>query len=240
MEQADREHAAADAVDLSLSWAPGAGLAAGLPMEGAFLARRRLACIARVSAYEVRVVRAALREWARFQAWLVQEGMQALPENFVYPAAIVEQYVAEQVSAPTASLASWNALAWLKRHLKAPVEVDRSARPRKAPSAGAAVQQTQQAEVAEPEMLMALEVELSRMERVRDWRMLVVASALICAYACMRFGHLQRSRPVRAAEVGVWFLAYRGKQAGRAQFYWFLPRFGITGIDLAGLVWREW
>ena len=69
---------------------------------------------------------------------------------------------------------------------------------------------------------------------------MALGALLAEAFGVMRFQHLRRSRPVSRSTAGVWFRAYRGKQAQRAAVDWFLPACGLTGLRLADALWDAW
>eukprot|EP00972_Heterocapsa_arctica_P065946 9729585-Heterocapsa_arctica.AAC.1 len=69
------------------------------------------------------------------------------------------------------------------------------------------------------------------MRAKNDWRAGIVAAALVQASACVRYCHMQRSRPWARYPHGVWFQAYRGKTGAREAFRWYAPSASLTGVD---------
>eukprot|EP00972_Heterocapsa_arctica_P112381 16431427-Heterocapsa_arctica.AAC.1 len=69
-----------------------------------------------------------------------------------------------------------------------------------------------------------------------DWRLGPALAALVEAYGCLRFQHMQRSILVERTDAYFKGEAYKGKAhvaGARPKFRWTCPAQGITGIPIA-------
>ena len=234
-----RRAAAGVAVETSMSWGPSAGLTAAWPgtpesQQGAFKA----ACTRRIMKFEARVIYQHLRVWDQWATWSEQRGLSLLTAALP----VVEEFIETFTDAPTAGRSRWHSMAWLRTHLKSPYAVDPVHKPSRAATAGK-VAEEQQAPVCEPELLVFLEREASRLRQCGDWRCGIVLGALVQTYGCMRFAHLQRSSLKHRMPTAFVGECFRGKSriaGARPGFAWRCPAAGITGIPIAEWIFEAW
>ena len=244
--KAARRAAAEAAVQLSFSWAPLYGLAANsgsTPMST--LDQWRQQCIGDIAEFEERYIMHGLRTWSLWERYCA--------ENSITPTAMEDNTLSVQVwikshASATGPLAAYNAMKWLRTHLKAPVILDLAPKPKRKAQKAEDKGQTQ-AVVAEPGMVAFLAETAHQMHLKGDWRLALVCCTHTVALGVMRMGHLERSRFLRDTPAGRWARAFRGKgrdsQGHRPAFDWFCPRVSLEAnqkapIDMLFELWDRW
>ena len=231
-----REKAAEEAVRHSLSMAPQRGVARGMPAGDPLINVIRETQVLKVAQFEPNGVRNAVKESQRYELWLQEKtqgrvcpetGHQALLETYLYDG-----------EASTSAVAAWNRLSFMDKYLATGYNTSSVAKPR--PQAGkedGQVKAVEQAIAAPPEFYIRLEICLGKLIADNDWRRVAVAATLCEAYGMIRPTHQQRTKMTHKTKTVYWCEAFRGKgkRAGaRRAFKYCLPRFGVTGIDIAG------
>ena len=232
---ADRIAAARQAVELSMSWAPGAGLAKG-QVNPDIIASRADRCTKRLARFDCRTIRAAVLAWAKYQSWGDSHDIdvRACTENLGEVSDFIEAPVSG--TSRTSRVALWHGLMWCRTHLRAPIFVEPGEKP-KAPQGEGLHSDLKQAITVEPEVLMRLEVRLQALRKAKDWRATVLACLLIQAYAGVRYCHLQRSEPLVHLGHGGLFKCWMGKKAGA--FVWYAPGTTVVGGGVLDYVWAQ-
>ncbi len=237
-DEASRKAAARAAVELSLSWAPQAGLARGLRLDDPLIQLVKEVHEARIAAFEPRGVWAAIRNW---RAWKEYQAKFPRKETTVELIILLSAYLASK-QANTGPRAAWNQFDWLKRHLKADVPLDEVAKPAAKGDDGV-VREAQQAVAMPPEFLMAYGDILARMIKDGDWRRGPLAASLQVAYTLIRIAHLGRSQFTHENEVCYWLEAFRGKgkRAGaRRAFKYAMVKRGLMGVNVGQVLYEIW
>ncbi len=235
-----REAAAAEAVRRSLSWGPRTGIAKDVPAGDPLLERIRAIFVQRVATFEARSVLGALRV---LDDWVTYHDEQATVHTTKEAEVLMSSFIQDRPAA-TGPLTAWNRLDWVRRHLQ--IELPMSAVPkpgRQETTSSGKVQAAEQAVAVPPEYLVAYEEVLRRMEEAGDWRRVAVAAGLQVGYVSVRPVHVGRSAFESEGSIVFWLEAYRGKgkrQGTRRPFKWAMPRFGLTGIDIGGIIHRVW
>ena len=234
-----RRKAAKEAVSLSYSWRPKAGLFKGLEGGEPEVAMIREAAIDRISRFEVRCVSAAMRAWS---AWQDACGKQRDPKEHRRQGILLEAFILSKKSA-TAPVNRWNQLQFLKKHLKAPLAMSDIPRPPRQPNKEGIVMEDVQAVAIQPDHLAHFEEIAHRMYNEGGKEAAVVASAVILAKDLMRLAHLNRSKCTHRSADTVMCSAYRGKArvgGARMSFKWAMTRRGVTGLDIGGIIYECW
>eukprot|EP00438_Fugacium_kawagutii_P013540 Skav227875 [mRNA] locus=scaffold2896:232372:234030:+ [translate_table: standard] len=131
---------------------------------------------------------------------------------------------------------AFQALKWLVRNF--PLELDLSLATAPARQAGNQFGGGRQAPVLPPPLLIVLDNLLTNMLDSDLWSVAFAAFAMI--YGVVRFAHLQRSHLAWYTSEMMTFYCIRGKQRGnRDGFYWSLPRYSLSGLDLAPPLVRQ-
>ena len=81
------------------------------------------------------------------------------------------------------------------------------------------------------------------MTEAEDWRRVALAAALEVAYSLVRMAHMNRSGFISEFPAVFWLEAFRGKgkrQGARRPFKWAMIRKGITGFDIAAVIYKAW
>ena len=239
VDKATRTKAAVAAVELSLSWAPSAGLAQGLKQDDPLLDVVRDVHTHKLSLFEAKGVWGAINNW---KAW--DEHLSQYPRA-KEPAArrvLLASFIQSRPAA-TGPLASWNKFDFTKRHMKADIPLEDVPKPAKGAGPDGAVKQNTQAVAMPPEYLMAYEEALQRMVAANDWRRGPLACSLQVAYALIRPVHMGRSCFTHKSKVSFWLEAYRGKgkrEGARRAFAYAMPRWGLTNFDVAQVIYDIW
>ena len=241
-DEAARRAAATRLARASLAWGPQAGIAKGAatPLPAARSNRLVAITVKRLSRHEARVLDNAARAWAKWCSWLQRNNIEEVCEQVLSDAGLPEEFVEDVGSdAPTSKLALWNSLAFMAKHVAAPVVIEPARKPRRTTSAAA--RPPGQATVAETHILLVLQAVFQSMLAASDWRTGVVAAGLCMAYACVRYKHIQRSRPWTRAAHGCRFQAFRDRKGDRTAFLWYLPwSTAARPWDPAELFWEHW
>ena len=227
------------AVQLSLTWAPVAGLAQGLLPDDPLMPMVREVRLGRLSLFEPTGVWEAINNWRAWEAYLANHPTNDAPAaHRVMLAGFVQGH-----SAATGPLVAWNKFDFVKRHLKADIPLADVAKPAKGPGSDGVVRQNQQAVAMPPEFLMAYETALERMVAASDWRRGPLAVSLEVAYALVRLVHMGRSQFTHMSDVSFWLAAYRGKgkrEGARRAFTWAMLRLGLTNFDVGKVIYDIW
>ena len=237
-----RSQAAKAAVELSLSWAPRAGLAQGLQLSDPMIPLVREVHEERVGAFEPKGVWAAINQFRAWRAFRESKSTRDLHAELVV---LLSVFIAGKTAA-TGPLAAWNQLDWCRRHLKAELPLDSVPKPAKKGKSDGVVRKNTQAVAMPPEFLLAYEDALERMVKAKDWRRGPVAGSLQVAYSLVRIVHLGRSAFTHVSEVSYWLEAFRGKgkrDGARRAFTWAMVRKGLSGVDVGKVlydIWLEW
>ena len=232
---ARRKEVAKNAVALSLSWAPGAGLARGLKVvKKVFLDR----CVDRVAYYEPNVVNAALSCWDKWCVFAKENGLEPTNADWLQ----WETFIMTRSSAATMCRSSWHQACWLFKVLRAPIPANEIPRPPKRASKSS-VDTEGQTPVAEPELMLLFEEKAAEFAKSGDWRLGVLVGALIEGYAGTRHAHLARSRLISKSDLFIRASVYRGKAGetgSRPGFTYFIPCCTISGFPLGDILWDNW
>ena len=118
-----RRQAAAQAVALSWSWLP-LHFGLGLSIPDRMCDRRRAMVERRIVQFEARCVWGALAAWRDFIAWFEAHAV-AMPQ-LGWPSIFIEDFIEAQALArgPSVALAMFHRLAWLHKHLRAPLQFE--------------------------------------------------------------------------------------------------------------------
>ncbi len=236
-----RGAAARAAVELSITWAPRAGLAKGLAKDDPLLRMIREVHVERLAAFEPKGVWTALNNWKCWEEYHVKYATRHIEAE---TAILLAAFITGKQAA-TGPLAAWNQFDWARRHLKADIPLESVAKPPKKGKEGV-VRENQQAVAMPPEFLLAHEDALEKMVKANDWRRVPVAASLEIAYSLVRIVHLGRSAFTHESAITYWLEAFRGKgkrQGARRAYTWAMIRHGLSGYDVAKVlydVWFEW
>ena len=232
-EDARRIVAAQEAVSLSLTWAPDAGLGAGLlPERAKKLGEPGSPAVARISRFEPRTVQAAVKSWKRWFGWAKSQSI--CPTTGGSDCRVIDDFISSACGVSGSARSMWYRLHWLQRHLRAPFSLDKDLKPAAHPRCAA----VRQATALEPEMILHLGAAVVSHAAESRWTRVAAAAMHALVYAWLRFAHLQRSRPLERTDAFVWFRCARGKRghgAERPAFDWCLPR-----GEAADILWRAW
>ena len=240
IDQEGREAAAREAVRRSLLWRPQTGVARGLLADDPLLGPIRAIYERRIAKFEARGVWAALKvldSWTAYRQEYMGSGSEL--ETVV----ALTNFVEEQQAA-TGPLSTWNKLDWVRRHLKIEFPLHEVPKPsRKAAEDTGVVAEVEQAVSIPPEYLVAFEECLRRMVIADDWRRVALAAGLEVAYSLVRVIHMNRSGFLTQSKLVCWLEAFRGKgkrQGARKPFKRAMVRHGITGLDIADVIFQAW
>ena len=198
--------------------------------------------VERVSKFEPKGAWSAIKEWREWETSYqskVRLGNDA--EKTILLAAFIQSK-----EAATGPLATWNRIHWLRRHLKADISLETIKKPPKREGVDGKVREAEQAVATPPEFLVVFEGILEKMVDAGDWRRGGLAASLQVAYSLIRPVHLGRSAFTHETKVSYWLEAFRlkGKRQGaRGSFRWAMVRRGLTGYDVARVlyeIWLEW
>ena len=236
----DRLAAAAEAVRRSASWGPGTGIAQGIPRGDPLIDQVAALYTRRLAKFETNGIRAALRV---LDAWVLYREEHSKLHSQAEQSVLMAEFVESQSSA-TGPLNVWNKLDWVRRHLKIEVPISEVPKPGRGETAATGrVEQAAQAVAAPPEYLVAFEEALRRMDSEGDWRRVALAAGLQVAYSLFRIAHMGRSQFLSTSTYVLWLEAFRGKgkrEGARKPFKWAMPRHGISGLDVGGVIYEAW
>lgn len=119
-----RQLAACEAASLSWSWAPEAGIAKGLTLGTPIAKRKFEGAVRRVAQFEAVATRSSVVTWHKWVEHGKLQGLKSAPrswdqETLVY----LDDSIDASSSARTTSLAVYNKMLWMQRHVSAPVDL---------------------------------------------------------------------------------------------------------------------
>ena len=239
-DQQARETAARAIAALSVSWAPGAGIAKGFPptsreaIEIAYIKQEEW------TEYEPRRLWQAKNAWA---SWAKFAESRGYPDSRDAPSNLVIVWLNSSGSHSQASN--------MYRHMKfmvtkaaAPLALDEYMRPISVAVHNPA--DRKQAVVAEPAMLQYLEHQIHMHAQRKDWKTPTLCVAFIMATSVLRFAHTGRSSFFIQKEGGWWCRCHKGKSKAengkRRGFLWFAPDVTLIGASTTPLqiLYRMW
>ena len=235
-----RRKAALEAVRLSETWAPAAGVFKGFAWKSDPLKDRvRTLAVDKLCKFEARGVLSALKLWGE---WVTACLPDSPPEQGRLQALLLEEFIKAKVGA-SGPLTACNKLVWLQRHLGAPISLEGITRPPRQSAETGEVKELEQAVALPPELLSSLAHLAKGMIQDNTWDSVAVCVALSLAWSLMIFAHVNRSRITHYSEDVVWCRAFRGKarKAGaRPPFRWVLVRKEPSGVDVGGHILQRW
>ena len=161
---------ARQAIELSLEWAPQAGLFAQDPQPSARTTER---AINRVIKYETRVVAAALNTWHRWINWCEESEPKVAVMGMDVNS--WKDFIHGSSSAATVCHVVWLHCKWLAMQLKAPIPFQNISAPaEKADKTGGTIVEDNPTPTADPELLAYFEGMIHTMEKDGDRRLGVV------------------------------------------------------------------
>ena len=228
-DQEARLAAARQAVDLSWSWAPIAGLKkiATTPSE-VVLTRLHESQVRRISRFEAATILRTLTTWTKWVSYLRELGIEDVLEvtnDFQF---LAQEFIESATTSASSAKTRFHHVKWLVEHLKAPIPIEGIYVPVQEASLA---RPPQQAVVGTINLIAFLEEACGLFWHSEPFQSAPLAMALAMAHGCIRYIHLQRSRPLYRTASFVVFQAFRGKTKSdgvRAAFQWVLPRHGVV------------
>ena len=232
--------AATEAADLSISWRPQAGVAAGMGNVPELLNEIRNRTIKELTNTEPITIHRAVAAWKEWCAFANVHNADPLGP---YPAALLGCWVNKE-GCKTGPLNRFYKSNWLRTNLAAPMDLANIAKPR---ATAGSLANAKQAVVAEPAMLRAIEVKIA--DHTTDERVVpALCVAHVLATSVLRFRHAQRSTFMQIKKTGYWCKCALGKvrndTGARAAFYWFAPQVQIgtdtTHVQVTEKLYNLW
>ena len=176
------------------------------------------------AAAELPTLQRAVATWGELRSWMAGVGASF---NEVSPHAIAD-WLAKHASPSPA----FTSLRWLNKHVLLELDLSLCQQPVRKKK-GLYGMGGRQALVAPPGILLVFEDALRSTDPSDpDWAIAFGVFAMVLGF--LRFGHLARSTLVRVDAYSLLFWCSKGKQRQmRSGFWWSLPRFTLTGFDLA-------
>ena len=237
---ARRQAAAKDALHEALSWKGRGRL--GVEWGALDEAKRHawtILQITRISNAEAKTIRACLRTWQHWKLWCTAQGEDPLASSEAAPAAFLHALVhptKNQKQVPrTVPATRFHHMKWIVANMGAPIIINASHKPSRRTS-GQELPPDQKA-ATDPEVHIQLDHLLNRLPE-GDPAILIVATIQILWLSVLRFQHLQRSVPVKLTKNFFHAVCWKGKN--KPGYRWACPRYGPTGTDIGGVVWRNW
>ena len=224
------------AVKLSLSWAPNFGIAGGGVAPSEQWIQR---CAATISRYEFKVVKGAIGCWEAWTCWCKSKSIPV----YCSESLLWDDFIHGRSGAVTMPRTTWAQAEWLARNLKAPIPISDIKKPAKKESTRGVVEEEQQTPVADPELLIHLEVIAKQLDATNHPDLGCVLAALVIAYGGVRHVHLSRARLVSISNLVVRAVVYRGKRTvagARPSFKVHFPVKGTTGFEYGKVLWSRW
>ena len=223
-----KDQAARALAALSLTWAPHAGIAAGLHPKSA-------------EAQEVAAIKA--REWASveartlwqakaaWQSWAIFAQARGYADTSKAPASLVTIWMNSKGTTSGAQTL-YRGLHWVVVHAAAPAQLNKTMKPMAPRCKRLATKK--QAAVAEPAMIQQLERAILAASAIDHWTTPSLCTAHIMATGVVRFAHTKRSAFMLKKTGGWWCKCFLGKcgaeQGKRREYVWFAPAVNLTGM----------
>ena len=236
-----RERVALEAVKVAVRWAPHGGPASHLTAAQAVVVLNpRSALVRRIADFEPAWVKRCMNLWKDWVHWTASQGFGPFDCANEESEVVIQEFLATRSTSTSSCRSAWHLARWLRTHLRAPWHVTGASKP---PAQGAASLPPgkEQATVMEPAMIEALGGGLDA--ATLGWTKVALAVAVAQSLACMRLVHIRRSRPIYKNDVGMWFLAFKGKsQEGgvRRPLLWSMALCGPASRVAAETLWDSW